>query len=309
MSFAEKCREELTRIRLHDEAERTAQLCGLTMTAGGIRLFPKPSVFYQTESLTVAKHIAALAPADHQLETLIERKERESRRRPIYSVKFGGKDSEPYLYKTGALAYDSEGVHVLSTVPNVVFASEETKRAFLRGCFLGGGTVVDPKRSYHLELLCKSDTVQEAIVSAIEGFGLHPRVTNRKERIVVYLKEGDDVTGFLALIGANTAALAFENVRVEKDMRNYINRTNNCETANLDKQVIASLKQQAAIRTILSKMSLKELSPGLREAAELRMNHPDATLAELAEMAGIRKSGMNHRLMRLLELAEESEKN
>ena len=111
------------------------------------------------------------------------------------------------------------------------------------------------------------------------------------------------------MIGANTAALAFENVRVEKDMRNYINRTNNCETANLDKQVIASLKQQAAIRTILSKMSLKELSPGLREAAELRMNHPDATLAELAEMAGIRKSGMNHRLMRLLELAEESEKN
>ncbi len=309
MSFAENCREELIRIRLHSAAERMAQLVGLTLTAGGIRLFSRPSVFYQTESVSVAKHIAALAQTDYSLDCLIERKERESRRRPIYTVKLAGKDSERFLYDTGALAYDEEGAHILSSVPLPVLESDETRRAFLRGCFLGGGTCTDPKRSYHLELLFRADPVQETAVSVLNAFGFHPRTTNRKERVIAYLKEGDDVMGFFALIGASTAALAFENVRVEKDMRNYINRTNNCETANLDKQVIASLKQQSAIRTILSRMALSDLSPGLREAAELRLNHPDATLSELADLAGIRKSGMNHRLIRLMELAENLEGN
>ena len=307
MSFAEKCREELIRIRLHDAKERLSQLIGLTMTAGGIRLFPRPSVFYQTESAAVARHIAQLAQSDYTLDSLIERKERESRRRAIYAVKLSGADSDRYLTETGALCYDAEGVHILSTVGDVVHSGEETERAFLRGCFLGGGTCVDPKRSYHVELLCRVDTVAEAISNMLTARYLHPRTTNRKDRIVVYLKEGDDVAGFLALIGANAGALSLETVRAEKDMRNYVNRTSNCETANLDKQVVASLKQRAAIRRIQSAMSLDELPTSLREAAELRLNYPDATLSELADYAGIRKSGMNHRLTRLIELAAELE--
>ena len=114
--------------------------------------------------------------------------------------------------------------------------------------------------------------------------------------------------GFLALIGADSAAIGFANVRVEKDMRNYINRKNNCETANIDKQIVASLKQQAAIRKILANMPEDALPDSLREAAELRMNYPDATLTELAELAGIQKSGMNHRLARLIRMAEELKK-
>ena len=117
------------------------------------------------------------------------------------------------------------------------------------------------------------------------------------------------MTGFLALIGANTAVLSLESVRAEKDMRNYINRTSNCETANLDKQVIASLKQRAAIRTIQSMGKWNDLPDSLREAAELRLNYPDATLEQLAELAGIRKSGMNHRLARLLSFAQTLEEN
>ncbi|MBR0081369.1 MAG: DNA-binding protein WhiA [Clostridia bacterium] len=307
MSFAEKCREELIRIRLHAPNERLAQLVGLTMTAAGIRLFPKPSVFYQTESLPVAKHIAQLAQSDYALESVIERKERESRRRALYTVNLSGADSDRYLSDVGALCYGEEGVRILSTVGDAVFADEETERAFLRGCFLGGGTCVDPKRSYHVELICRVESVAEQVSELLIKRGLHPHKTNRKERIVVYLKEGDDVAGFLALIGANTGALSLETVRVEKDMRNYVNRMSNCETANLDKQVVASLKQRAAIRKIQEHMSLDDLPVSLREAAELRLNYPDATLAELAEYAGIRKSGMNHRLTRLMELANETE--
>ena len=134
-------------------------------------------------------------------------------------------------------------------------------------------------------------------------------MTERKDRFVIYLKEGDDVTGFLALIGADSAALSFENVRAEKDMRNYINRTNNCESANTDKQVIASLKQQAAIKMILSHIPFERLPQSLRETIELRLNNPDASLAQLAELAGIQRSGMNHRLLRLLEMASKLEED
>ncbi len=309
MSFAGTCREELTKIRLHAKDERLSQLIGLTVTAGGIRLFGKPSVFYQTESVTVAKHIAALAVSDYTLETVIVEKRRENRSRPIYAVQLSGADMTGYMTETGALTYGPEGVQMLSEVPAVVGMNDETRRAFLRGCFLGGGTCVDPKRSYHLEMICRAEAVADRIVSLIEAYRIRPRLTTRKDRCVVYMKGGDDVTGFLALIGANTAVLSLESVRAEKDMRNYINRTSNCETANLDKQVIASLKQRAAIRTVQRLGKWKDLPDSLREAAELRLNYPDATLEQLAELAGIRKSGMNHRLTRLLSFARELEEN
>lgn len=307
MSFAENCRGELIRIRLHKSDTRLAQLAGLTITAGGIRLFQKPSVFYQTESLSVAQHIMSLAICDYDLDSVIEQKDREFHRKPIYAVHFTGKDIDRYLEETGALTSREDGMHILSDIPKTVFASDETKRAFLRGCFLGGGTCVDPKRSYHLELICRIDSVADAIHKLIQEYGINSRVFTRKERYVVYLKEADEVMGFLALIGADSAAIGFANIRVEKDMRNYINRKNNCETANIDKQVVASLKQQAAIKKILDHMPEEDLPDSLREAAELRMNHPDATLSELADLAGIQKSGMNHRLARLIRLAEELE--
>lgn len=308
MSFAGTCKEELTRIRLHGSDVRLSQLIGLTLTAGGIRLFQKPSVFYQTESPAVARHIAALAASDYELDSIIERKERETRVRPIYSVHLAGKDTERYLKETGALTYGEDGLHMLTDAPDVIETSDETVRAFLRGSFLGGGTCVDPKRGYRLEIVCRVESVAKTILSLLERCGLYDaRITPRKERVIVYMKDGEGIAGFLALIGASSAVLSVESVRAEKDMRNYINRKSNCETANLDKQVVASLRQRAAIKTIRAHMNLKELPPSLCEAAELRLNYPDATLGELAELAGIQKSGMNHRLARLLKLAEELE--
>ena len=305
MSFAENGRGELIRIRLHKQEIRLAQLAGLTITAGGIRLFQKPAVFYQTESLSVAQHIMSLSMSDYDLDSVIEQKDREFHRKPIYVVNLSGKDIDRYLSETGALTCGDDGMHILSDIPKEVFSSDEAKRAFLRGCFLGGGTCVDPKRSYHLELICRTESVAHTIFSLIQEYRITARIFTRKERFVVYLKEADEVMGFLALIGADSAAIGFANVRVEKDMRNYINRKNNCETANIDKQIVASLKQQAAIRKILANMPEDALPDSLREAAELRMNYPDATLTDLAELAGIQKSGMNHRLARLIRMAEE----
>jgi DNA-binding protein WhiA len=309
MSFAADCREELIRIRLHEKKTRLSQLAGLTLTAGGIRLGKKASIFFQTESLPVAKHIISLATGDYNLDSVIEQKEKKSRRKPLYAVNLSGIDIERFLSDTGALRYGSDGLHILSDIPDEVSVNEETKRAFLRGSYLGGGTCVDPRRRYHLELIQHTQSVATGILALINGHGLHARITERKNQFVIYLKEGDDVMGFLALIGADSAALSFENVRTEKDMRNYINRTNNCESANIDKQVVASLKQQAAIRMILDRIPLERLPRSLRDTIELRLNNPEASLTQLAELAGIQRSGMNHRLSRLLELAAKLEED
>ena len=139
----------------------------------------------------------------------------------------------------------------------------------------------------------------------MQGFRLHAKISVRNgDRYLVYLKDGDDVSGMLALIGASSSALALENVRVEKDMRNYINRTNNCESANIDKQVVASIRQQNAIIAIDRTIGIQSLPASLQQAAQLRLAHPDATVQELADLAEIQKSGMYHRLDRLMKLAE-----
>ena len=158
-----------------------------------------------------------------------------------------------------------------------------------------------------MEILCRAESFAGGLCDLLNGYGLNARCVLRRNRYVVYLKEGDSVTGFLALIGSNIAALDLENVRAEKETRNYVNRTTNCEYANLDKLVAASVKQQQAVNTILRHGHFQRLPKALKEAAELRLNYPDASLQELADMADIKKSGMNHRLTRLIEYAQDLE--
>lgn len=305
MSFSSVCKDELIKIRVKTPEQRLSQLAGITLTAGGIRLNRQSALFCHTENKNVATHIAALAQSLYRIDALIEEKQVEHRKEPFYEVTLSGEQASALLFDTGAMRQTENGLHLMSDLPETLYTDEEIARTFLRGCFLGSGSCIDPKRGYHLELIFRTESVADATLQLLNAFYLHARKSVRKgSRFIVYLKEGDDVSGMLALIGANVAAMQLENVRVEKDMRNYINRTSNCETANLDKQVVASLRQQAAIRAIDRHYGLRSLPASLQEAAQLRMSHPDATLQELADLAEIQKSGMYHRLERLMKLAE-----
>lgn len=305
MSFSSDCKEELIRIRVKNPEQRLCMLSGSTFTAGGIRISLKPSLFYHTENPSAAKHVASIALSLYRTDAVVEEKIVEHRKKPIYEVKLSGEEIDRLMQDTGAMVRTEQGIRLMNEVPAIVFRNEENKRAFLRGCFLGGGSCVDPKRGYHLEIVFRSESVANAVHGIMRGFRLHARISVRNgDRYLVYLKDGDDVSGMLALIGASSSALALENVRVEKDMRNYINRTNNCETANLDKQVVASIRQQAAIAVIDRTIGIRSLPASLQQAAQLRLAHPDATVQELADLAEIQKSGMYHRLDRLMKLAE-----
>lgn len=308
MSFASEIKDEVVRVRARDGAVKLSELSGLTFTCGNLKLGRKKAISYRTENREVGKHIAALGTALYGLEVEMEERVREHRKAaPLYVVNMSGPRAGEMLSDTGVLVTDEEGVHLLSRLPEGLVREEEARRAFVRGCFLGAGSCSDPQGEYSLEILCRAEGFAVGLCNLLNEYGLTARYALRRNRYVVYLKDGDSITGFLALIGSSMAALDLENVRAEKETRNYVNRTTNCEYANLDKLVAASVKQQQAVNTILRHGHFQRLPKALKEAAELRLNYPDASLQELADMADIKKSGMNHRLTRLIEYAQDLE--
>ena len=308
MSFASEIKDEVVRVRARDGAVKLSELSGLTFACGNLKLGRKKAISYRTENREVGRHIAALGTALYDLEVEMEERVREHRKAaPLYVVNMSGAKAGEMLSDTGVLVTDEEGVHLLSRLPEGLVREEEARRAFVRGCFLGAGSCSDPQGEYSLEILCRAEGFAVGLCNLLNEYGLTARYALRRNRYVVYLKDGDSITGFLALIGSSMAALDLENVRAEKETRNYVNRTTNCEYANLDKLVAASVKQQQAVNTILRHGHFQRLPKALKEAAELRLNYPDASLQELADMADIKKSGMNHRLTRLIEYAQDLE--
>ena len=180
------------------------------------------------------------------------------------------------------------------------------RKAFLEGAFLGGGSVNDPSKNYHLEFTTKTKLYAEDVMKVLELEGIFAKLTERRGRYTVYIKDYESIAAVLGLIGAGAEALELYNVSVEKEMRNEANRIKNCDIANLDKQSRAASKQLAAIRKIENTIGLEALSDVLREMAEVRKEYPDDAISELGEKLNppIGKSGVNHRLKRLIETAE-----
>ena len=183
----------------------------------------------------------------------------------------------------------------------------ECQRAFLRGAFVGGGSVNQPQRDYHLELVTGNAAFAEKLLKIMRRFRLPAKITDRKGDYLVYIKEGNGVSHFLQYIGADQAYLTFEEVRVVKEMRNNVNRVVNCETANLQKTVDAAVRQRQAITRIQESGLYQRMSAKLREAAELRMANPEASMSELAAQSGLTKSGLTHRFKKIADIAKQIE--
>ena len=180
------------------------------------------------------------------------------------------------------------------------------KRAFLRGAYLAIGSMSDPDKSYHLEFVCQTQNAAKDLVEVLADFELDAKIVIRKKYFVVYLKEGEGIVDLLNIMEAHVALMNLENTRILKDMRNSINRRVNCETANIAKTVNAATKQVEDIQLIQTMMGIEKLPANLIQIAEVRLNYPDATLKELGDLLDppIGKSGVNHRLRKLGEIAE-----
>ena len=180
------------------------------------------------------------------------------------------------------------------------------KRAYLRGAFLSSGSMSDPGKSYHFEIVCNTLEKAQYLQQLMQDFGLEARIVRRKKNIIVYLKEGDRIVDALNVMDAPVALMELENVRILKDMRNNVNRKVNCETANINKTVSAAVKQRDDIEYIRDTVGLSGLPDGLRDVALTRLAYPDASLKELGELLEnpVGKSGVNHRLRKLSEMAD-----
>ena len=192
-------------------------------------------------------------------------------------------------------------------VSRLVVSQECCRRAYIKGVFMTSGSISDPNKGYHMEIVSDNKGRAEFIQDIINGFRISSRIIQRKKYSVVYLKDGEMIVEMLGLMGAHISLMDMENIRIKKDIRNTINRRVNCEAANLNKTVSAAVKQVNDINYIISTKGIEFLPENLQELALARLESDDATLKELGEMMTppIGKSGVNHRLRKISEIAEE----
>ena len=194
----------------------------------------------------------------------------------------------------------------LLAVRNAMTQSVCCKRAYIRGAFLAAGSVSDPSKSYHFEIVCDKEEQAEHLKDMINSFGMDAKIVKRKKMYVVYLKEGSQIVDILNVMEAHVSLMELENVRIMKEMRNSVNRKVNCETANINKTVSAAVRQLEDIAYIRDTLGFEKLPEGLKDVALTRLTYPEATLKELGRLMEnpVGKSGVNHRLRKLSELAE-----
>ncbi len=309
MSFSAVTKNELARVSGQRPCCRLAELAALVKMDGSIRISSsrRISLGIITENAAVARKIFSLIKTlfGLQTEVLVQRKT-QLKKNNVYWVRI---PSQPglgeILRRLGML--DAAGRLSNEAVRDELVRRECCRRAYLRGVFLGGGSVNSPEGNYHLEIITDNETFARYIEKLMQKMRLSARISRRKNWFVVYLKESEQIIDFLNLVGAHSALLNFENARIFKDMRNQVNRLVNCETANLNKTVNAAVRHLENIELISDTVGLGQIPESLREVAELRVKYPDASLKELGELIQPRlgKSGVNHRLRKIEEIADQ----
>ena len=195
---------------------------------------------------------------------------------------------------------------ITETVNGILLQQTCCRRAYIRGAFLAGGSISDPNKSYHFEIVCSTEEMGKQVCTLMRSFSMDAKTVLRKKSYVVYLKEGSQIGDILNIMEAHVSLMELENVRILKEMRNTVNRKVNCETANINKTVSAAVKQVEDITYLKETIGFENLPEGLVEAALARLANPDLTLKELGAVLNppVGKSGINHRLRKLSELAD-----
>ncbi len=294
MSFSSNVKTELCRLPLHHpvaEAYGILLFCN-TFSPNGIRIV--------TESRDLAARLPKLFRKAFQLD--FDQAPDSDQGKQVFLVE------QPEKLQAIFSAFGLEAETTVTLHMNLSVLEEEASRiAFLRGAFLAGGSVTDPEKRYHLELATSHRTISREVYSLMLEMEFAVKDTTRGGNYILYFKQSDYIEDFLTTLGAPICAMQIMEAKVEKDLRNGINRRVNCETANLTKVVDAAQEQLTAIRRLEASGAYNDLPDKLRKTADLRKANPEATLSELAQMQDppLTKSAINHRMRKLLELAKE----
>ena len=310
MSYASDVKKELTTLEIHEEGNGKAELMALIRMNGSLSIENHHFVLaVQTENPATARRIYSLLKQFYQIESeLIVRRKMKLKKNNLYIVKLRN-NSERVLNDLNIL----DGFQIKQTVP-VKFLDNDLKvRSYLRGAFLATGSVNNPETGrYHLEIYSLYEEHNDTICEMMNRYHLNARKTERRSGYITYLKEAEKIADFLSLIGATNSMLKFEDIRIVRDMRNSVNRIVNCETANLNKVADAANRQIENIKYIDEHLGLDKLPDKLQEVAYVRVAHPELSLKELGELVPggpISKSGINHRLRKINEMAAKLQKD
>lgn len=305
MSYASDVKKELTMLEVHDEGNGKAELMALLRMNGSLSIEHHHFVLsVQTENPATARRIYKLLKQFYNIESeLLVRRKMKLKKNNLYIVKLRH-DSEKVLNDLNIL----EGFQIQQTVPLNFLDNDLKVRSYLRGAFLATGSVNNPETGrYHLEIYSLYEEHNDTICEMLNRYYLNARKTQRRSGYITYLKEAEKIADFLSLIGATNSMLKFEDIRIVRDMRNSVNRIVNCETANLNKVADAANKQIENIKYLDEHLGLDKIPSKLQEVALVRVAHPELSLKELGELVPggpISKSGINHRLRKINEMAE-----
>ena len=274
MSFSSEVKEELARQHTKAKHCQVAELAAMIMQEGRISINPY-ALDFDTENPILIEKYAALLKRAFDIDV---------------SKELASQDCKK----------------IVEAIQGLYLEKTCCKRAFIRGAFLASGSMSDPNKAYHFEIVCRTPEQAARLQELMREFETEPKVVERKNYYVVYLKEGSQIVDMLNVMEAYVSLMNLENVRILKEMRNTVNRKVNCETANISKTVNAAVKQISDIELIRDTEGLDSLPMPLREMAMVRLDHPEAALKDLGKYMDppVGKSGINHRLRKLAAVAD-----
>ena len=308
MSFTKKVKDEVARIEDGEKCCQLAELKSLIKVAGNVHIDADYhlSLTLETENPAIARRAYRLAKNLFSLQHEIAVKRRTRlKKSTLYVVRLLPQIGTKKALKALGIELTPKGYEIKWDTD--ILKKRCCHRSYLRGVFLGSGSVSDPEqKTYHMEIVVKKLAYHKVICELMRNFGLNPKSFIKRQKHMIYLKESEQIVDFLNIIGAHVALLSFEGIRVKKELRNRVNRIVNCETANLNKTIDAAFKHVEAIRFLERYPGLDKLPSGLEEVARLRLENPDLSLKELGELMNpvISKSSVNHKLRRLQKMAE-----
>lgn len=314
MSFSGEVKEELAEYTVEARHCLIAELSAMLSMSSRVRKeVDGYSIVSVTENIAVARKLEKYIHDGFNCKPQVSvRYSGRGGKNHIYTVRVDRPAAaEQILLATKLMTRDEEPSDDLMPKNTMAVKNDCCRRSFIRGAFLTSGSMSDPEKFYHFEIVCSTERKAEFVQSILTGFSFDARIVQRKKYYVVYIKEGEQIVDLLNIMMAHRALLNLENVRILKEVRNSVNRQVNCETANLNRTVSAAVKQIDDINYIRDTVGLDSLSEGLMEIAVLRAENSEVSLKELGQMLTppVGKSGVNHRLRKISEIADELRQN
>ena len=310
MSFSSDVKEELGKYVSRNRHCQIAEFAAIIHYQGQLNRGEDGQLQLQilTENTSVLRKSFTILNKAFKIETSeMEEECLQNHKNSVYTIVLEREEDIMSIFHAIKLI-DGEGVlHDLrDRINSEILEQYCCRRAFMRGAFLCIGSMSDPMKGYHLELVCNTKQQAEQIREVLVWFELDAKIVTRKKYFVVYIKEGSNIVDFLGICKARVALMNLENLRIVKEMRNTINRKVNCETANIAKTVNAAAKQIEDIIFIRDHIGFSKLPDNLKEMAQVRLDHPESSLKELGQYLDppVGKSGVNHRLRKLCEIAD-----